>query len=339
VGNPSWGTFPASAESQTLAVQLQRAGYATAVAGKWQLTLLKNDLEQPHRLGFDTYCLFGWHEGPRYHQPYLWQDGQLRKDVTHRYGPDVYTDFLIEFMESQTDRPFLAFYSMALCHAVSDDFDPPPPYGPQERYDTFEEMVVAMDQQVGKLLAALARLELAKNTLVLFTADNGSPASNFLRHDGSGFISEEVVSTSEGRTVKGAKGKLSDWGLRVPTVARWAGVTTPGTTASALIDFSDFLPTFCELARAPLPDVPLDGRSFAAVLRGQDTNTRGWIFSQSRDNYCIRTQKWKLTGEGKLSVVGDDPFTERLVVSDSSTSTSDAARKELQAQMNRILDP
>ena len=61
-----WGGFPRSAQSETLAHVLKQAGYATAIAGKWQLALMKNDLEHPARLGFDQWCLFGWHEGPRY---------------------------------------------------------------------------------------------------------------------------------------------------------------------------------------------------------------------------------------------------------------------------------
>ena len=64
VGNPEWGTFPRASETQTVAHSLKDAGYATAIAGKWQLTLLKDDPDHPHRLGFDEYCLFGWHEGP-----------------------------------------------------------------------------------------------------------------------------------------------------------------------------------------------------------------------------------------------------------------------------------
>lgn len=65
LGNPAWGTFPRCAEDGTIAHLQRQAGYATAVAGKWQLTLLGDDREHPHRLGFDDYCLFGWHEGAR----------------------------------------------------------------------------------------------------------------------------------------------------------------------------------------------------------------------------------------------------------------------------------
>ncbi len=79
---------------------LKHAGYATAIAGKWQLTLLKRYSRHPHRLGFDQSCLFGWHERPRYHQPLVWQNGKIRIDVQDRYGPDVYVEFLIDFMKA-----------------------------------------------------------------------------------------------------------------------------------------------------------------------------------------------------------------------------------------------
>ena len=81
LGNPKWGTFPNELEHQTFAAMLQQAGYATAIAGKWQLGLMKHDLQQPARLGFDEWSLFGWHEGPRYHEPMIYENGKLREDT------------------------------------------------------------------------------------------------------------------------------------------------------------------------------------------------------------------------------------------------------------------
>lgn len=66
LGKPKWGGFPKAEEKRTFPWSLKRAGYTTAIAGKWQLTLLKDDPKHPHRLGFDEYSVFGWHEGPRY---------------------------------------------------------------------------------------------------------------------------------------------------------------------------------------------------------------------------------------------------------------------------------
>ena len=87
IGQPRWGTFPRELESQTLAQRLKQAGYATAVAGKWQLTLLRDDPQHPHRMGFDEYCLFGWHEGARYHDPLIWQNAQLREGIREAWKP------------------------------------------------------------------------------------------------------------------------------------------------------------------------------------------------------------------------------------------------------------
>ncbi len=87
--------------------------------------MLEEDPEHPKRLGFDESCLFGWHEGPRYYAPLLWQNGSIRQDVTDRYGPDVYYDFLIGFMERHRGQPFFAYYPMALCHDVTDELAAP----------------------------------------------------------------------------------------------------------------------------------------------------------------------------------------------------------------------
>jgi arylsulfatase A-like enzyme len=69
--NSKWGTFPRAEEKNNIAQVLKRAGYNTAVAGKWQLSLMKNDLKQPARMGFDTWSVFGWHEGARFHEPMI----------------------------------------------------------------------------------------------------------------------------------------------------------------------------------------------------------------------------------------------------------------------------
>ena len=84
-----WGTFPRHLELSTVANRLRDLGYATAVAGKWQLTLLRDEPDHPRRLGFDRWSLFGWHEGPRYYRPLIYENGELRSDVSDRYGPDV----------------------------------------------------------------------------------------------------------------------------------------------------------------------------------------------------------------------------------------------------------
>jgi len=311
MGDPKWGTYPKSAEKKTFAHLVKQAGYATAIAGKWQLAMLGQEPDHPHRLGFDHYCLFGWHEGPRYFQPHIRQNGKLRDDVADRYGPDVYCEFLMDFMSKHKDQPFLAYYSMALCHSVTNDLDEPVPFGPNGRYESYAEMMAALDERVGRLLDYLDQTGLRDNTLVMFYTDNGTPQKNIDSFDFETreYITSPIVSRQHGKDVPGGKGLLLDTGIRVPLLARWPGKITPGSTTDQLVDVSDFLPTFAEIAGASLPDnVTLDGRSFAARLRGVDGPERDWIYAERRKGWCLRDQRWKLYDDGRFFDVTQDPL-------------------------------
>jgi len=253
---------------------MKQLGYSTAVAGKWQLTLLKDDLEHPHRLGFDEYCLFGWHEGPRYFDPLIYQNGDLRKDVRDSYGPDVYTDFLIDFMSRNRDEPFCAFYSMALCHDVTDDLKLPVPYGPNGRYENYQEMVESMDRCLGRLMQALKQLDLEDNTIVLFTGDNGTPQRMILTAEKGKYQRVPVQSQWRGITVPGGKGRLTNDGTHVPLIVRWPSTVARGTRTEALVDMSDFLPTFMDLAGGLKSSTQVDGESFKAVLEDPTVGMR-----------------------------------------------------------------
>ena len=324
LGNPKWGSFPKHAESRTFANVAKYAGYATAVAGKWQLCLMKDDMEQPRRMGFDEWSVFGWHEGPRYHEPMIYENGVLRTDTTGKYGPDLYVDFLVDFMERshEQNKPFLAYYSMALCHDVTNDLKAPVPHGPRGRYDNYAEMVGQMDLQVGRLMKFLKSSGLDENTLILFTADNGTAAKSKLSAKGkrNEFVYERVVSQFKGQAVPGGKGKLTDWGTRVPTLAVWKGVISPGQSWNDLVDFSDILPTLTELTGGALPsDAKLDGHSFAPLLRGEGHSTREWAFAEHRGRFFIKTHNMKLYSTGEFFNTEADPFEKSPLDSKSLT--------------------
>ena len=150
--------------------------------------MLKDDPHHPSRMGWDEHCFFGWHEGPRYWKPLLWQNGAIREDVIDRFGPDVYVEFLLDFMQRHKEGPFFAYYPMALSHAVSDDLNPHPPHGPHGGYMSYAEMMQALDQHVGQLLDGIDQLGLRENTLIFFTSDNGTTPKNFIRHEGRRLI-------------------------------------------------------------------------------------------------------------------------------------------------------
>lgn len=328
LGNPKWGSFPKQAEGRTFANIAKNAGYTTAVAGKWQLCLLKEDMEQPRRMGFDEWSLFGWHEGPRYHEPMIYENGVLRTDTAGKYGPDLYVDFLMDFMRQNNERnkPFLAYYSMALCHDVTNDLKAPVPHGPQGRYDNYAEMVAQMDLQVGRLMEFLKSSGLDDNTLILFTADNGTTAKSKLSAKGkrNQFVYEKVASQFKGQSVPGGKGRLTDWGTRVPTLAVWKGVIAPGQSWNDLVDFSDILPTLADLlGQTPPTDAKLDGHSFAALLRGEGHSTRRWAYAEHKERFFVKTQDRKLYSTGEFYNTEIDPFEKRPL--DTTQLSTEAA--------------
>ena len=335
LNQPAWGSFPAAAESSTFSGFLQRSGYATAIAGKWQLALLKRDPHHPQRLGFDQSSLFAWHEGPRYYDPLIWQNGKLRTNLAGHYGPDVYADFLIDFMKQKREAPFLACFSMALCHDVTDDLSKPVPFGPgKTRYDNYGEMVRQMDRVVGRLLTALETAHLRDNTVVIFTTDNGTPKRTIAGVRNGRLYRESVVSLRGDQSIPGGKGNLRDDGTRVPLLVRWPGVTPAGREVNALVDSSDFLPTLLELAGVPLPsDIKLDGHSFAPLLKDQPGRQRTWCYAGLRNRHWVRTQRFKLYQAGQFYDLAEDVNEQHPLQKETAAGAAKAALQLLRGAL------
>jgi len=330
--NPAWGSFPVEVESRALGSVMKAAGYATAVAGKWQMCLLKEDLDQPERLGFDEWALFGWHEGPRFRSPMIYHNGEVMKDTEGKYGPDLYVDFLIDFIKRQhkAAKPFFAYYPMALAHDVTDDIGEPVPFFADGKWETFGEMVESMDRQIGRLVTALDELGVRDNTLIVYTTDNGSPKASYLTVDEDGkFVRPKVTSKYKGKVVVGGKGELTDWGTRVPLVANWPGKIIEGSRSDALIDFADFLPTFAELGEAPLARLSagarLDGVSFLPTILGVEESGRAKPFAYAEHGgvQFVRNHDWKLYSTGSFYDLRNDAD-ERVIKPLKGAELSDA---------------
>ena len=238
------------------------AGYATAIAGKWQLQGTGKQ-GRPHTgssagRGFDTYCL--WHttltngnDTSKYWGPAVECDGSLIETESTDYGPDIFVDFLLDFIETNQSRPFFAYYPMVLPHhpftlppgasCGSDDSD----------QCKFEHMVNRVDLNVGRIYDKLDTLGLLDNTLVLFTADNGND--------------HRTVSYLNGEAVYGDKHMPTDNGTRVPLIAHVPGQTA-GRVVEDLIDITDILPTVADAAGIEVSaDQALDGVSFWSSCR------------------------------------------------------------------------
>jgi arylsulfatase A len=336
LGHPVWGSFPRNVEGRSLPALLKQAGYATVVVGKWQLTLLKDDLEQPRRMGFDEYCLFGWHEGPWYYQPHIWQNGTLRDDVRDRYGPDVVCDYLIDFSERNRDRPFFAFYSMSLCHSETNDLEQPAPVGPNGRYDSYAEMVVKMDDRVGHVLKTLDRLGIRRNTLIMFLTDNGTAAKNLVGAENGEYIYEDVVSRMGNREIPGGKGTLTDRGTRVPMILNWPDTIQGGQVCTDLSDVSDVLPSLLGVAGIESPaDVQLDGKSLAVFERNRRPPRR-WVFAEHKGACFVRSQRWKLYNDGRFYDMDADPEEEKPLDPEGLSSAASVSRRELQRALDGL---
>ncbi len=343
--NSGWGSFPKVEEKNTVAQVLKKAGYATAIAGKWQLCLMKKDTEQPARMGFDEWSVFGWHEGARFHEPMIYEDGRLRTDTKGKYGPELYVDFLSEFMEKSAEakKPFFAYYSMALAHDVTDDIPKQVPYVPgKDRWMNYGEMVESMDDMIGKLVAKIDQLGLRKSTIILFTGDNGTAKRSKLRHiEGRKYEYEEVYSIRNGQRVPGGKGTLLDIGTNVPLIANWPGYIKAGSQDDALVDFSDWLPTLAELGATKV-GYKIDGISFAPKLfglSGSKWKVRSFAFSESKSGKeaWVRTQRYKLYNNGQLYDVAKDAMEKNPIKNAAGTQLK--AQTALRAAFTKLNYP
>jgi arylsulfatase A len=324
-----WGHIPP--EEITFGHVLKDAGYATALAGKWQMVLQKTDPDHVTKMGFERNAVFGWHEGPRYHGPLIYENGKLRQESEDKYGPDIFCQFITDFIKREQDGPFFAYYSSGLAHAISNDLKVPPPVGPDGRYQTYKELVEYMDKLIGRIVSTLDELHLRDNTLILFTTDNGTPREFITRAVNNKYIEEPIISKMGDTTVIGGKGRLTDAGTKVPLIANWTGTTPAGKVSDDLIDFSDFMPTFAELAgTTPTKDRVIDGVSFAPQLVGKRGNPREWAYCQSARKAWARTQRWKLYRDDRLYDMEKDPLEESPILSAADTSETSKVRGKLQ---------
>jgi len=197
-----------------------------------------------------------------------------------------------------------------------------------DREVLYEDMVRYLDKEVGRLAAALDSLGLRERTVIVFAGDNGTSRS----HGGDRM-------TIGGRQISGEKATMLEGGSRVPLIAHWKGTIAPGGVVKDLVDFSDVLPTFAELASATVPEgTLLDGRSFAPQLRGERGSPREWIYVQHNTaaEWYVREQGWKLTHDGKLFDMSDAPFAEKPVTTEGGNEAADAARQRLQAVLDKL---
>ena len=298
---------------------LKPAGYVSAAIGKWgQLPL------GPADFGFDDYLAFTgsgvyWNTQEK-GKTYI-VNGEKLPLRDAEYMPDVMHQRAVDFITGHRDQPFYLYYSLSHVHG---EILPTPDSAPGSE-DTYADNVAYMDKLVGKLVAELDRLKLREHTLVVFVGDNGTANGRASR------------ATIGGRPLAGAKGSMREGGALVPLIVNWPGTAPAGQVSADLVDSTDFLPTFAELAGAALPaKTVIDGRSFAARVRGQKGQPREWIFIELARMWYVRDAGWKLNQAGELFDMSDAPFDEKLVPTDSTAPAAVAARTRLQAALDTL---
>jgi len=322
-------------QETTFANLLQQAGYATCVAGKWQL---EGGFDGPYHFGFDTYCLWQLTRRPgRYPNPGLEINGRELDFDNGEYGPDIVSDYICDFIENHQNEPFLVYYPMILPHWP---FEPTPDsedWGPEARGvlrghgdpQYFDDMVAYTDKMVGKIVDTLDRTGLREETIILFTTDNGT--------------AREITSKMGDRTVQGGKGTTTDAGTRVPLIVNWPGQIEPGRVTDRLVDFTDLFPTVLDLADVEPPaDLELASSSFLPTLTGKAGNRRNWVYCWYARNggpdgqEFARNQRFKLYRDGRFFDIDQDVREQEPLEAEERDARAHHAYRKLQAVLDRF---
>jgi arylsulfatase A-like enzyme len=271
----------------TVASALKGLGYKTALIGKWGLgDAGEAESGRPERQGFDSfYGYLNQHHAHNHYPDFLWRgtSQEALSNVVKRvgdtgagyatqalqYADDLFADEALKFVSEVKGQPFFLYWAMVIPHANNErakllkDGAHVPDYGNYGEKDWPNPdkgqaaMISRLDGYVGRMLERLKELDLAKNTLVIFSSDNGP-------HDES---NHDLTRFNPAGPFTGIKRSLTDGGIRVPFIAWWPGTVKPGV--SGHVGYSpDFLPTALELAGGK-PAGATDGISLVPVLRGE----------------------------------------------------------------------
>jgi Arylsulfatase A and related enzymes len=307
-------------EEVTLAKVLKAAGYETACIGKWGLGN-EGTTGVPTKQGFDTFFGYLDHVHAHNHFPeHLWRGeeklplknqvpdagnrGQGKASVKAEYSNDLFTEEALKFLDAPREKPFFLYLSYTLPHANNEARQEGMEVPNDEIFAVFKDkawpepqkgfaaMIARLDQYVGRIAGKLREKGLDRNTLVIFTSDNGPHREggnnpNFFDSNGS---------------FRGIKRDLYEGGIRVPFIAWWPGRVPAGKASDHIGYFPDLLPTFAELAGAP-PPKHRDGISMAPALLergGQKQHTYlYWEFYERGGAQAVRIgKKWKAVRAG-----------------------------------------
>ena len=273
---------------------LREKGYKTCAVGKWHLGHHQQFLPLQH--GFDRYLGLPysndmWPHGKvvkpgTFVELPLFRDNTIidadvdaedQKKLTQQYG-----NFAVDFIEESKQAPFFLYFAHTFPHVplfAGADYAGKSPAG------IYGDVLEEFDDTVGRILETLRKFDLEKNTLVIFTSDNG-PWLTYGSHAGTA------------GTLRDGKGTIYEGGVRVPMIAKWPGVIPPGSTQSETAMTIDVLPTLARIVDAELPKHPIDGLDIFNLL----TNKPGakcphevfYHYYRTGELQALRSGPWKL---------------------------------------------
>ncbi len=280
----------------TVASRMRAAGYETALIGKWHLGWRPE--YQPNRYGFDEFygSLSGALDYFTYvapdagvgNEPDLWEND--RRTKADGYLTDVFTERAVDFITRPRSKPFYLSLHYTAPHS--------PWEGPDDRsaadhadhgvgpmtnggsLEAYAQMMRSMDAGIGRVLAALRRARVERDTLVIFTSDNGGERYSF--HWPFSF----------------QKLFLYEGGIRVPAIVRWPGVVPAGAVSEQTAITMDWTATILAAGGAPADAGPLDGESLLPVLSGERAVYDRALYWRTRTRAAARIGQWKYVQEG-----------------------------------------
>jgi arylsulfatase A len=358
-GNKEWkpeGQWPLQASAVTLPEVLKTRGYVTGAFGKWGLGYIDTEGD-PNSQGFDEFYGYNCQSlAHNYYPDHLWHNHNkilLPENIDGKngsYSADLIHNAALYFIENNSNRPFFLYYATTIPHAelnakeeymkrFEGKFEPEKSFrgtdsGPNFRkgpyqsqphsHAAFAAMVSELDDYVGELENKLKALGIEKNTIIVFTSDNGPHLEGGAEPD---------YFDSNG-PLRGYKRDLYEGGIREPMIVSWPAKIKAGSKSGHISAFWDILPTLADIAGAEKPK-SIDGISFLPTLLGKGKQVQHewlyWEFHEQGGKMAVRQGKWKAvllnadSGTGKCELY--DLSTDQGEINDVASSNPEVVKR------------
>ncbi len=337
-----------------LSEMLKPLGYRCGMVGKWHLGL--HETMRPNARGFD--CYYGFLNGAHSYESAFPEFGK-RKDVWplfrnsemlppyEGYLTDTFSDEAVRFIDRNKEHPFFLYVAYNAVHA---------PWQVPEKYRDrtknlseiedrrfFAAMVLAMDDGVGRIVAALDETGVSENTLLFFISDNGTPRGQGLDHPRKDFHKERGGCTmSNAGPFRGYKGDTFEGGIRIPFIIRWPGKIKPGSRYDHPVINLDVVPTVLAHVGIEKPSrgFPFDGVDLMPYLTGQKGGERPHdvLYWRRDDDYAIRKGDWKLAWNDHSCPPGSDAMLFNLAEDRGEYHDLSAEQPKLKRELQDLFD-